>query len=464
MAARVFSLADNLAFAEVSGDHNPIHSDPAQARRSAFGAPIVHGVHALIWALDQTLPAGARLAGLKVQFPLPLRVDEPAICTLVSHTGDHFRIRIASGGRTTADIEATLAAPSDAPAPDLRLWPAILAPEPCRAASFADLTADTGTLALAAPRGGGLAADQLALLLGLTRLVGMRCPGLYSLFSALELSFTRAATPAASLTYRVERADPRYDRLKIAIDSGVASGALIVFRRPEPQRQPAAVQLAELVLDQPFAGQRAVIIGGSRGLGELTAKLLALGGADVRLSYHLGAADAQRVVEEIAAAGGRAQAFAYDAADPAALLPCDPAAPPTHLYYFATSFLALNDVGQFDRAVFRRHATLYVEGFSQVVQALLEQNPGPVAVFYPSTQYLDALSTRAIEYAVAKAAGESLCDHLAVAYPRLTLHRPRLPRLPTDLVQSFGPAPAIRAEAVMLEHLRALPAAARKSS
>lgn len=42
-AARTISEADVLAFAEISGDHNPIHVDAAHAASTVFGERIAHG-------------------------------------------------------------------------------------------------------------------------------------------------------------------------------------------------------------------------------------------------------------------------------------------------------------------------------------------------------------------------------------------------------------------------------------
>src|SRR6516164_7346096 len=50
--SKVFTLSDQLKFAQLSGDYNPMHIDEVAARRTQAGAPVVHGVHAVIWALD----------------------------------------------------------------------------------------------------------------------------------------------------------------------------------------------------------------------------------------------------------------------------------------------------------------------------------------------------------------------------------------------------------------------------
>lgn len=70
------------------------------------------------------------------------------------------------------------------------------------------------------------------------------------------------------------------------------------------------------MLSIDLTGRRAVVTGGSRGVGRATALLLARAGAQVGFSYLRRHEDADVVVREIEEAGGRAWAEAGDLADP----------------------------------------------------------------------------------------------------------------------------------------------------
>ncbi|EDQ90064.1 uncharacterized protein MONBRDRAFT_36649 [Monosiga brevicollis MX1] len=78
---RSFSPEDVQAFAELSGDFNPLHLDADFAAKTRFGRPIVHGVlinGLLSGIMGAQLPgAGSIFLSQTLSFSAPLFVGEP---------------------------------------------------------------------------------------------------------------------------------------------------------------------------------------------------------------------------------------------------------------------------------------------------------------------------------------------------------------------------------------------------
>ena len=197
-------------------------------------------------------------------------------------------------------------------------------------------------------------------------------------------------------------------------------------------------QVKRLVRPGCFAGRHVLVVGGSRGLGELVAKILAAGGATVTLTYRLGVDDAARVVADIRRHGGSADAFQFDLdSDSRDRSLSEHASGANHLCYFATPPILDGDGETMSDPLFERYARVYVSGLIHLAQWLARQTSGQFFLFNASSVYAQTPPIRQLEYAAAKAASEAGCRWLKVAHPRATIHVARLPRLLTDQTASF---------------------------
>jgi acyl dehydratase len=110
------TAAEQRAFAELSGDYNPLHLDLDTARAHGFVRPVVYGA-IIIAKLSQII--GMRIPGthgvwsaLKIDFRAPLHVDEAARLTVeVGHQScatrsRSLRVRVTAGVRTIATATA----------------------------------------------------------------------------------------------------------------------------------------------------------------------------------------------------------------------------------------------------------------------------------------------------------------------------------------------------------------------
>jgi NADP-dependent 3-hydroxy acid dehydrogenase YdfG len=468
MAVRVFTLDDQQAFARLSGDRNPLHVDPILARRLLYGRPVVHGIHLMAWALNCASAArGGALAirRLQVEFNRPVGVDEPVELQIdAGSTSDRCTIRCGGGITTTIEVEwlsVTGEREWRVPEPPIATDGPQLVPREQLATRKGDLA-----LWIDAPASEttfpnlvrAIGSTTFAELIATSRLVGMECPGLHSIFRSLRLSGRDDDGPIYDdrLRYRVMRLDQRFNLVQLAVDTPGFSGTLEAFIRPEPFMQPAYATLASLVEPSEFAGTSALVIGGSRGIGEVAAKLLAAGGARVALTYRHGAEEAAALVREIENGGGRASTVQLDVLEPDEGLQSAVArlGRISHLCYFATGPIFLATRGGFDASLFTSFCDFYVTGFARVVQRL--RMDGLRAVLYPSSSAIDELPADMAEYAAAKAAGESACASLARQHPALAFRVPRFPRLRSDQTQSLMPARSESAEQLLLPELRAL--------
>jgi NADP-dependent 3-hydroxy acid dehydrogenase YdfG len=454
MIEKAFTAADQLEFAELSGDFNPIHIDAVAARRFMFGRPVAHGIHVVLWALDQLLgqqgttqlPNSRQIARLTATFRNPIVENKPVQLAISEAKASRRRLDVSANGVKLVTILVEFSeVPSEAT--PLAVLSRVSERGIPRDLDAAEVGAAAGSLPLclepsrmahlfpAVAR--FLSADQTAALLATTRLVGMEAPGLHSLFTGLDLSLVEG-NGQSELTYRAQDFDDRFSLLTLEVAAANLAGTVTAALRPSPRKQAGMTELQQLISPGEFSGERVLVIGGSRGLGEVAVKLLSAGGAQVRFTYHSGAADAHNVFKEITAAGGDAKCFAYDVSkDAANLAGLLDGWSPTLLCYFATPFIFSATTGQFNPKLFREFRDCYVDGFLNCFQAVRALSPELRGVLNPSSSAVDSTPANMGEYAAAKMAAESICVFLANQNRAIRFLAPRLPRLPTDQTASL---------------------------
>jgi hypothetical protein len=441
---REFTDADQEWFASVTGDRNPMHMDALAARRTMAGFPVVHGIHTLLWTLDNLfrhLPDLGVPISIRASFEKMIYIGDRVRAVLLHHDHKRLRMEVLVEDVTAIglDVEFGDPRPADATIVD---GPVYQPTEPSDL-TFDQMVACHGLVplpdALASMSqmfpavAGVLGVERVAGLACSSFLVGMVCPGLHSIYRNLNLAVTPLGEDDHDrLHFWVKYSDLDYRLLRLAVSGAGWTGVIDTNARPEPATQADLASIATRVTPGEFRGASALVIGGSRGLGELVAKILSVGGAHVTLTYAVGEADARRLQAQINDFGGRCDIMRYDVRKDAGEQLSRLAATPTELYYMATPMIFQRASGGFSAQRLQAFLTFYVMGFSDVCRALRSHAGSDLAIFYPSSISIDERPANMTEYTMAKAAGEVLCADMQSFEKWARILVKRLPRLPTD--------------------------------
>ncbi|WP_416896165.1 MAG: SDR family NAD(P)-dependent oxidoreductase [Minwuia sp.] len=449
--------ADLARFADLSEDRNPIHTRPEIARYTHFGQPIVFGVQTVLTALEHHLreapdETGLRLRRLAVKLPQPLYVDEVFVVTATDRSDGSRMLRAAVGDTTVAQVklefgEHARAAP---PSGSFRAGPVEYHAEPLNR-DIAEALPVRGSLPLGATTSpeslfpaccGALGAMTVMSIIRLSTLVGMEWPGMYSVLSEFEVNLEPGAAEGGGLDYEVARVDDRVSMTWIDARSPFISASVLAMFRPEPVAQPDYAGIVRrLGGARPYAGKHCLVVGGSRGLGEVAAKLVAAGGGRTTLTYRSAADRAGAIAEEISQGGGQCATAPLDVLDPTSVsaLPAEED-PFDAVMYFATPHIFRRRVEAFSPTVLESFMDVYVHAFHRLVARLTGGSKRHLSVLYPSTVAIDEPVRDLLEYSVAKAAGETLCRNLDRQSRRLDIVIERFPRVQTDQTNTIATA------------------------
>jgi NAD(P)-dependent dehydrogenase (short-subunit alcohol dehydrogenase family) len=462
---RRFTGADQEWFARISGDSNPLHMNAVFASRTFPGEPVVHGVHALLWALDQccAVDLSARIGGVRASFIKPILLGDQVSVV------DEGTIRLLVRGETMA--VAALTAPCSqtvVPINGGETWSAGSLPldrageDLSGASGLFELPVTAHELSAAFPHLTRATEPDFAVgLSAISTLVGMVCPGLHSVLS--EIQATSAVTLRRTLGFNVLRHDRRLSRVDMAVIAPGLKGTVAAFAGEPDAPPPDDAAIRALVPRVAFVGQTPLIIGATSGLGAATARLLVAGGARPVLGYR-DQTSSEAVMEAVQQLG-ECDLAPFDATAPAeglkALAAMDWGG--GEVYYFASPRIFRRRIEPYQAEDLRDFVSVFVDGFYKTVRGLLEIRAGePLAVFYPSTAALDESTPDLFEYRIAKLAGEELCKRLAMKYQRLTIISARLPRIMTRQTRTFLKVRAETPEAVLASFVREVQAAGRR--
>lgn len=433
LSERIFTPQDQRWFAELSGDQNPLHVDEVYARRTQLGQNVVHGIHAVIWALDSFWKENPSFSvrQIDIKFKNPIFLNEKLFCSfnekkqtidVRTKNVDFINIRL---DRCDEKITATdklansaekFVTPIKQEISNLRHL------QKFEVNNFVDISR------LEKAYGNCkrvLGPETLRGIINLSSIVGMVLPGLNSIFSGCKIYLTEQSKETF---LEITRCDNRFNFCEFKVyEAAFSADVSTIFRSPASTS--GCDHLTKTHKDDALKlhDYRVLILGGSRGIGEKLTATAAIHGATVLFTYNKGLLEAEKLESELKAKGLKVSASHFDAYKPEWKVLQD--FKPSIIFYMLTPPIFVKRSKAFEAELYDRFHFFYCDLMSEMCLKL--NSEAMQLVYYPSSVAVETDRNLNFEYSLTKHLGELL---LEVSSKKLGFKHlaERLPRLKTD--------------------------------
>ena len=439
MIKKNFSIVDQKLFSKISEDFNPIHLDKKWAEKEYPGKIIIYGISILLWAIESSYHK-KQIKRIKGNFLHPVFLGENLILnselinqnqilslyvenTLVSKFEIFYGEKFLPNKVEKIYTKNILSDPKVLTKKDIPLQKGIVEISKFNfskiESSYPNSTNYIGKVGIKG-------------LLSISRLIGMYCPGLRSIFSNFDVYFE--SNPNL-INYEVIKTNSLLGFAKIKINGLNVKGEVgSYFTEELTEKNYKKTEKTS----KKYANSCALIIGGS-GLGRLATNILLEEGAEVFMTsrsipnkqtnsrykknyenFH----DLQLDLNDISSV----ESFLNKLNKPI-----------KSLYYFASPRIfrrRLNNISSEDMHDF---LNIYVYKYINLVELLLQKKKctEKLVIGYPSSTAINEKLPEQFEYYSAKQIGEFACELLKKKYEKINIKIERLPRLNTRQTNSF---------------------------
>lgn len=440
---RVFTDQDQANFAKFSNDYNPLHLDKKYARKTLPGTTIAHGTHAVLWSIELLLSKYQFIySKYKVYFHKYIKENsivnlfwDSKLCKLIiKNKYDVTLVTISCTNKSLITDLNKKACKIDYDNMSQKPTEMEIRKISVGYTSPIFYSGKKNVINKILPLLSKSLNHEIIKEIALqSYIVGMKVPGLNSLLASLNFNISFLNKPQ---TIYIKHVNKYFNSVKSEYLGKNITSILETFFRPEPVKPISCKEIFNLNSKLPNLKNKSVfVVGGSRGLGAVTSKLLACAGARVTLSYNCGKEEALAVANDIISIGGVCKVIQFTVSPSQTYNVLDDKY--EHLYYFPTNKIFHDDIKKSNREIYNSFHEIYVDCFKSLAEYLIKKSQ-TVKIFYPSSIAIEKPIVSLKDYIEAKKEGEQVCKLLQKKF-LIKVICPRLNRILTDQTNTMVP-------------------------
>ena len=437
IGSKIYRNSDQVQFANTSKDFNKIHTDKIVARKLIFGEQIVHGINILLTALSFLKEKNLKIRNIGCNFLNPVFLNNKV---------DFFKVKkknnIIIYVNVKSELKGVLYLREEIKDNKIKiiqtkkLKKINLKKKIKISKSTLDFKVyNLETKEIKIPKKflkilKVLKKKQIQEILSISFFVGMVCPGKYSLISSIDINLNSGKAPNSDIFYKVKKKDKRFNRFEIHF-SNTISGQVFAFSYNVPFQEKLSFFKKRIKKNISLYKKNSLIIGGSRGLGEDTSKILASAGSNIILTYFIGKQDAKKIKKEINRhTNVKCKTLKLDLSNSSFIKKIKKLKKIDFIFYFATIKITSTKIFNFE--LYKKYKKIYCSNFYKMCKIVNQISSSKIKVFFPSTIFINEKQKKYSEYVRAKKDSEKIIKKINKNFKRVKVISFRLPVMNTS--------------------------------
>lgn len=409
---------DVNSFMRLSGDYNPIHWDQSFSSRSLYGKPIVHGA-LIIKKLFEILNTidDSNFKNLETIFIKPLFVNENFYYNIKKSLLNYHIIILNNKNQIIAKCEINLHDQKNIFKRKVKLKNTKIKktiPEICDESKIKKLIKKELKLQYIYNK---KYSSLNNLLFNASRIIGMKIPGLYSIFYSINIENNEKALKA---NYKVNNFNNKYKIIQSELtylNYNVQLRSILLNKFIDLDY---FSKIKKIIKKNNFSRNKILIIGGSRGIGYLTTQICSLMNFEVTSTYFNNKKYLEKLILKYKLKNVKKikldildlKKFNFKEFD--------------YIFYFASPKILSNE---FEYQNYEKYLKKYYIDTLKIIESKVKKN---IKIFIPSTVYISNNNQNFITYTKVKNNLEKYCQKRNKSDNNIKYFVYRLPEFNTD--------------------------------